>query len=229
MGDNISEEPSAKGAAAGADAGTQQSRVRRTVDRSRTFVGERSRVQRLTGLAVVVLLVTAPFGGLKQAPARVPDMVVAGKQFRVGPFDVTIEKIVTLGSLPGEDPDPDGGRQLVIEAVVTNPGTRSEYTSTLTDAVTVQDGGVANVDGKAPRPQPLFVKDASRIGEINPGLSYQLALVLPQAPGWTEQDVTLRIEGMRFVHEDPLTLDGDFWLTTGRTASSATLPVEVKK
>ncbi len=225
MGDKVSDDSAEESGAASA-AGAAAETGRRA--RVRSFVQARPRSQRLAAVVAVALLLTAPFGGLEQAKTPEPDAAPVGKAFQIGPFDVTVEKAFTLGSLTGDEPEPDGKRFLVVRAVVSNPGTRPEYLSYLTEVLAVKHGGVVFEEGSR-RAQALFVKDASSIGEMNPGLTYELALVFPQRAGWTRQDITLEIGGTNFVHEDPLTLDGDFWLPTDKTVATMTLPVEVKK
>ena len=221
MGDQVSEDSAADSPAGAAAATGRRARVR-------SFVQERPRSQRLAAVVGVVLLLTAPFGGLERAKPAKPQTAPVGKAIRIGPFDVTVQKAFTLGSITGDEPEPDGKRFLVVRAKVRNPGTRPEYVSDLTDVLAVKHGGVV-FDGTSKRAEPLFVKDASRISEMNPGLGYELALVFPQPAGWTKQDITLEIGGTRYVDEDPLTLDDDFWLPTDRTVATMTLPVEVRK
>lgn len=225
MGDQVSEDSAGDAGAASAAGATAETGRRARV---RTFMQARPRSQRLAAVVGVALLLTAPFGGLEPATTPKAQTAPVGKPFRIGPFDVTVEKAFTLGSISGDEPEPDGKRFLVVRALVSNPGTRPEFLSNLTEVLAVKHGGVVFDDGTS-RAQSLFVEDASSISEMNPGLRYELALVFPQRAGWTRQDITVEIGGTDFVHEDPLTLDGDFWLPTDTTVATMTLPVEVRK
>lgn len=175
--------------------------------------------------AGVLLLVTAPFGGLRAAADPAASSLHAGKEFRLGPYDVTVRKVVTVADLaPGLRPETDGDRLVAIVGKVRNPGTRPEYAGTLTGAVRLRGAGVVGTV----RPTLLSYDDGQRISTINPGLTYEVAIVFEQAAGWQEQQVRLDVERLDFVHEDPLTLDADFWLATGKVARSGRFDVEVR-
>jgi hypothetical protein len=176
--------------------------------------------------AAALLLVTAPFGGLRTASEPGAGVVREGKEIRVGPFDLTIRKIATASDLaPGASPETKGDRLLAIVGTLHNPGTRPEYAGTLTGALRLRDAGVV----PTVKPQLLSYDDAQPIPRINPGLTYHVVVVLEQSAGWQQQKVRLDVERLDFVHEDPLTLDADFWLETGKTARTGRFDVEVRK
>jgi hypothetical protein len=162
---------------------------------------------------------------LKTAAEPGASSVRAGKVFRVGPYEMTVRRIVTVADLaPDTLPEKAGDRLVAIVGTVRNPGTRPEYGVTLTGALRLRDAGVVSTV----RPMLLSYADAQSISTINPGLTYEVAIVYEQAAGWSERRVRLDVERLDFVHEDPLTLDADFWLATGKLARSGRFDVEVK-
>ena len=72
-----------------------------------------------------------------------------------------------------------------------------------------------------------WVEDGQSISTINPGLTYDVALVFEQGAGWTKQDVTVDVRGYTFLEEDPLTLDPKSWLLGDDVAQRGELPVKV--
>jgi hypothetical protein len=176
--------------------------------------------------AALLLLVTAPFGGLRSATGPAAASVRVGKHVRVGPYELTVRKVATVSDLAPElRPETDGDRLVVVVGKVRNPGTRPEYAGTLTGALRLRDAGVVSTV----RPTLLSYADGQPISTINPGLTYEVAIVFEQAAGWTRKPVHLDVERLDFVHQDPLTLDADFWLATGRTARSGRFDVEVER
>ena len=154
------------------------------------------------------------------------------KPLMVGPFRFTFVKAVTVSDLePAAKPSVEGGRLFVIEARVSNPGERPEPVIELTRALTVQDAGVApDTDGSAATPDMYDVDDSTTLsGSINPGVSYLVALVWDQQPGWTGDHARLRIARQEYRDKDPLTLDDHTWWLMDDALATATVPVEVKK
>ncbi|HEX7738200.1 MAG TPA: hypothetical protein VF426_00980 [Marmoricola sp.] len=207
-------------------------RAGRLTSAATTFVVKRPRSQKLGALAGVALLVTAPFGGLRSAADVPPEHVSVDKPLMVGPFRFTFVKAVTVSDLePAAKPSVEGGRLFVIEARVSNPGERPEPVIELTRALTVQDAGVApDTDGSAATPDMYDVDDSTTLsGSINPGVSYLVALVWDQQPGWTGDHARLRIARQEYRDKDPLTLDDHTWWLMDDALATATVPVEVKK
>ena len=145
-----------------------------------------------------------------------------------------MKKVVTVPDLaPAVSPEHPGDRLLVLDLLVRNPGTRPEYSTLLSDAVSVAHGGVVATSdrpgrGTDPRPDLYLVADGTRPSVLNPGLTYEIAFVFEQQAGWAGHDVTLRVRGYEFMHEDPLTLDADYWLLQDDVVRRADLPVEVR-
>lgn len=199
------------------------------VSRARALVKRTNGRQRLGAGVAAALLVTAPFGGLKAAEAEGPDKLVLGRSFEVGPYDVRIAKVVTVGDLaPSIEPEQEGGRLLALRATVTNPGDRPEFAVLLTRAFAVKGGGVVAAEGGRPPAQLVSVEDGQSISTINPGLTYDVAIVFEQEPGWTEQPVTVEVDGYEFQELDALTLDPQSWLDTDKVAVRGRFDVDVR-
>lgn len=201
---------------------------RRGISRARALVSRTNGRQRRGAGVAAALLVAAPFGGLDEAATPGPAKLVSGKSFEVGPYDVTLRKVVTVADLaPSIKPEQEGGRLLVLVGKVTNPGHRPEFATLITRAFTVRDGDVVVPEGRAAA-RLIAVEDGQSISTINPGLTYDVAIVFEQEPGWTERPVTVDVDGYQFLEEDPLTLDPQSWLDTDEVASRGRFDVEVR-
>lgn len=204
-------------------------RVARGVAGARNLVGKASARQRAGAGAAVLLLLTAPFGGLSATAAASPAEVRAGHPVDVGPYELTIRKVVTVKDLaPDLRPEKDEDRLIALVGTVRNPGKRPEYAVTLTQSIRLRGAGVVSAKDGGLRPSLISYDDGQSISTFNPGLTYQVALVLEQDGGWVRQPVRLDVERLEFMHEDPLTLDADFWMQTGRTAARGRFDVEVR-
>ena len=203
---------------------------RRGISRARALVRRTNGRQRVGAGVAAALLVTAPFGGLDAVQAPGPDKLVPGKAFKVGPYDVTIRKAVTVGDLaPSIEPEQEGGRLLALTGKVTNPGDRPEFGILVTRALTIKGGGVVVPGSGRAAARLISIEDGQDISVINPGLTYEVAIVFEQEPGWTEQPVTVEVDGYQYMEEDPLTLDPKSWLDTDEVATSGRFDVEVRR
>lgn len=201
----------------------------REVSRARALARRTSGRQRVGAGVAAALLVTAPFGGLKAAEAPEADRLVAGKSFEVGPYDVTIRNVVTVGDLaPSIEPEQAGGRLLALRATVTNPGDRPEFAVLVTRAFTVEGAGLVAPQGGESPAQLVSVEDGQSISVINPGLTYDVAIVFEQEQGWAEQPVTVAVDGYEFQEQDALTLDPQSWLDTDEVATRGRFDVDVR-
>jgi hypothetical protein len=203
-------------------------RARRYVTRARSLVQGSSGRQRLGAGAAAVLLVTAPFGGLRATAPTDPDPITAKESFRVGPFDVVVDHVVTVSDLkPQIEPETEGNRLLAVVGTVRNPGVRPEYAVLLTRALSVRHGDVVAPAGGRSASQLVSLADGEAISEVNPGLTYKVAFVFEQRAGWKKQDVTVDVLGYTFQEEDPLTLDPNSWLRGDDVAQRGDFPVKV--
>jgi hypothetical protein len=211
--------------------------------RVRSFVGSRSASQRIGAVAVLAVLVTAPFGGLEQHRGYEAELQL-GHRYDLGPFYLTLDKVVTVPDLkPAIKPQKKGDRLLVIEITVTNHIDDEFPISSVVGAIGGDHTGAvpwpkdvefAEENGTepptTPEPKVFNVADTSEMaGEaFNPGQTYQLAVVVEQAPGWDPADFSLTILGLVHRDEDPTTLSADGYWLQNRHVARGHVDVEVK-
>lgn len=192
--------------------------------RAGSFVRGRPTSQKVGGGVAAALLATAPFGGLGSTPQPTTEALLPHTAFRVGPYEVVIDKAVELPDLePAINPE-EGQRVIVLDATVTNTTERPDYAATLTNHVSVSGGGVTLEE----RPQLVFVDDASRISILNPGVGYRVAISFVTSGPWTGDTVTVRADHLEFIEEDALTLDPMTWREREGPAPQGALPLERK-
>lgn len=200
------------------------------VGRARQFVGARPKSQKVGAAAGVLLLATAPFGGLNQVPGPAPEKLAADRTFDVGPFDVKIRKVVSLPDIaPTVKPSDPANQLIVVDADVKNVTDRPETVAALRKMVRISGKGIHDEDGKPQLPEAYIVADGSQPSEINPGVGYRLALIVEQRKSEAGTKVDFRVANTRFVTESKLTLDEDFWLVEDGVSAQGTFPVEAKR
>jgi hypothetical protein len=192
----------------------------RVLTGARSWLRSRPRGQRAGALAGVALLVSAPFGGLEAVPPPPLAAIEVEQPFDVGPFEVTVRRVVSVPDLePIARPERRRNRLLGIVAEVHNLTDRPEYLTLLPDSLTARGAGVTGRE-----PELFVVSDGTRPSMLNPGMSEEMVIVLEHQPGLGE---TLRLDvlGFTFVEDSVLTLDEDYWLP-GDVALSGDFPVE---
>ena len=197
----------------------------------RTFVSGRSAPQKLGALAMLAVLVTAPFGGLSKAESTGAAPLALHHRYDIGPFFVTLDQVETLSDLaPTVSPSP-GHRLLVIEVEVTNHTDRAELASLVTEAIGGEHTGAVPWPGQdTVQPEVFDVEDGGAFEGsdwVNPGQSYQLALIVQQEQGWTPGGLTLSLNGYVFERDDVTTLDPEHWVQR-RYVAAGPVPVKVK-
>lgn len=199
--------------------------------RVRSFVANRSGPQRIgVGLAVLLLL-TAPFGGLRsEAKADVVPLRL-DQRIDLGPIYLTITKVRQLKSLePAISPDERTDRLLVVAATITNHSDRAEQVDLATDALAgTHTGAVAWADTGDIGLKTFSVDDATELPRsqtVNPGLTYHLALVLQQRADTDLDQLTLEVYGYHFRADDPQTLDPDAWIPDQVPLAEGHVPIE---
>ena len=184
--------------------------------------------QRLGAGVVAALLLTAPFGGLKAAEQPGPTGIEAGKSFEIGPYEVSLDRVVTVSDLaPQITPEQEGNRLIAVIGTVRNPGVRPEYPLLLTRAIALRDAGVVEASGGRPDSQVVSMEDGEPLGEINPGLTYDVAFVFEQEQGWERRPVQVETLGYSYLEEDPLTLDDESWLLGDDVTAAGEFDVKV--
>ncbi|HSX69235.1 hypothetical protein [Nocardioides sp.] len=211
--------------------GDSGSRVRAFAGRSATFVKGRPRSQQLVGGGLALALLTAPFGGFESVSAStLLGSIEIGVPMQVGPFEVTLEKVVTVPDLaPTVTPEP-GRKLLVVVASVENTGNRPWGVRVLTDALPAPaDGGIEANDLGKTNADVYDYDDTSQIRDINPGIRHKAVLVWQQDEDWSGDSVTLTVDELEWVGEDTvLRLSDERWRDLDRPVAQGVFPVEVR-
>ena len=155
--------------------------------------------------AVVVLGSTAAFGGLEPAEQPTAATVDAGQPVAAAPYEVTIDKVLWVGDLPGVYLSTEGNRWIAVMGTVLNTHSESLYGggpgNELAYAVSLRDveGLVREPDavtGAVVSDARLSLADGSSLSPVQPGLTYQAVFLFEQdgaVPPPT--DVTVALHG----------------------------------
>jgi len=142
--------------------------------------------QAFAGVAAVVVLASAPFGGLATAEPTGPAELEAGETVHAAPFDISIDRLRWSDDL-GLDEEVRG-RYLVAVATLENTSDHPVYATTIAETVRLRglDGlftgrrGEETVPSAEAVPQVLVLADASLLSSASPGLAYEVAFVWEQ-------------------------------------------------
>ncbi|WP_146925260.1 hypothetical protein [Cellulomonas xylanilytica] len=137
------------------------------------------------GGAVVLLAVTAAFGGLREQEKDGPEVLAVDVPVEVAPFELTVHRVVWTTDLPGQYLTDDGNRWIGVVATVRNTSDAGVLGVTLTDTLTLDD-----VDGLVQEPSVLvpgveasaiaLLEDGSSLSPVQPGLTYEAAFLFEQ-------------------------------------------------
>jgi len=199
--------------------------------RARAFVARRSAPQRLGAVAVVLILLSAPFGGWRSASEQEVVPLEIGQKLDLGPFYVTIESVKQVADLPPVIEADGTSRFLVIKATVTNHTDRPESADLATKAFSGKETRALAFEGDTDVQLHVYgVDDAVELPAselVNPGLTYTYAFVLRQRPDVVLDDVSLSVYGYHFQEVDPQTLDPDRWVPDDDPLAEGHVPIEV--
>lgn len=137
------------------------------------------------GGAVVLLAVTAAFGGLQEQTQDGPEVLTVDAAVEVAPFELTVHRVVWTTDLPGQYLSEDGNRWVGVVATVRNTSDVGVLGVTLRDALTLSD-----VEGLVTEPGTLvpgvtsssiaLLEDGSSLSPVQPGLTYEAAFLFEQ-------------------------------------------------
>jgi hypothetical protein len=137
------------------------------------------------GGAVVLLAVTAAFGGLQEQTQDGPEALVLDAPVDVAPFELTVHRVVWTTELPGQYLTDESNRWIGVVATVRNTTDAGVLGNTLADALTLTD-----VDGLLPRAGSVapgvvassiaLLEDGSSLNPVQPGLTYEAAFLFEQ-------------------------------------------------
>ena len=200
--------------------------------RVRTFVANRSVPQRLGVLGAVLVLATAPFGGLRSASEQDVEPLQLDQRIDIGPFFVTIRSVKQVTDLPPVLEADGVSRFLVIRAEITNHTDRAESNHLVTAAFSGKHTGALpfEEDGDEVRPHVFDIDDAGDVPDsemVNPDQTYNYAYVLRQSPDTDLDALLLAVTGYRFQADDPSTLDPDEWVLDDDPLVEGHVPIEV--
>ncbi|GAB2975339.1 hypothetical protein [Nocardioides montaniterrae] len=188
--------------------------------------------KRLALLGVLLALVavlggTALLGGFRTVASAPVTERVAGEQFTVGPYRIALGTAV---STPDLDAYLDKGevrpRLLLIPVKVSTTATSFTDSSQLASVLTpIGAGAATDPDGEVTTGTLRMAADSTSVYDLNPGLTYDLVLKFEQDPKWTGDRITVDVERLKWLQDDPTGVNPQRWLYTGRTASRVELPV----
>lgn len=137
------------------------------------------------GGAVVLLAVTAAFGGLREQTEDGPEVLVVDATVDAAPFELTVHRVVWTTDLPGQYLTDKSNRWIGVVATVRNTTDAGVLGTTLADALTLTD-----VDGLVQEPRTLvpgvaassiaLLEDGSSLSPVQPGLTYEAAFLFEQ-------------------------------------------------
>ena len=150
--------------------------------------------QWLLAAFLLVLAVSSPFGGLRAQKADAAATLSTDTEQRVAPVRLTVTKVRYGNDLGVPLAGKIEGRYVVVFAKVTGTDdTRSvPLYDTLRDLLRIEQvAGVTRPRGSEPQPSSddlrpdtiLVADDAEPMGDLAPGLTYDLAFVWRQGPG----------------------------------------------
>ena len=137
------------------------------------------------GGAVVLLAVTAAFGGLQEQEQDGPEELAVDVPVEVAPFELTVQRVVWTTDLPGQYLTEDGNRWIGVVATVRNTSDAGVLGTTLRSALTLADvdGLVQEPDGLVPgvtASSIAVLEDGSSLSPVQPGLTYEAAFLFEQ-------------------------------------------------
>lgn len=171
-------------------------------------------------VAAVALAVSGAFGGLEPVQASYADLK-AGETIEAGPFDVSVERIRAIDTMsPFASPD-EGNRMLVIVLKVLNPNDEPIFAVTLRNGLEIDVKGAEVTEGM---PRLLRANDFSNLSEFQPGLEYEMAIILETVGEAVPSEVTIGIPTYTW-REDSFT-PGLFEWKDPEIAAEGTFPVK---
>jgi hypothetical protein len=132
-----------------------------------------------TGVAGLLLLVSAAFGGLDDAPTSPPPTIEAGDTATGVHFSVAVSRVLLIDALPelGLTPPP-GSRLLVVGATVENQRTMPLRLATFPlEPDSVLPVGVAGIEATTPAMTVAVLDDGAEASPLQPGVPADVVYV----------------------------------------------------
>lgn len=186
------------------------------------------------GVVLAVSIALAVVGWLQDARPEDPEPVAVGESFRIGDFEFVVTGAHMVDDADGvylprdDDGETDQDvRALVASVEVTNVSDTPWLGVTATSAVHAPDDagivGDANDDTDS---AALFSADGHLVDVLNPGVTVRGTYGWAQDRRWRGEEITLRFTDLRWVENDPFSLDDRRWAVTDRLTHTVTVPVE---
>lgn len=133
--------------------------------------------------ALLLLAVTAAFGGLEEQTGDGPEVLTLDTPVEVAPFELTVRRVVWTTELPGQYLTEDTNRWIGVVATVRNTSDAGVLGGVLRDALSMSgvDGLVTSPGAPAGRPTSIaLLDDGSELTPVQPGLTYEAAFLFEQ-------------------------------------------------
>lgn len=198
-----------------------------------TWLAARSIRQLVLGVGALVLLVSGLFGGLRKADAEPVAALKVDRMLTVEPLQLTVERARWTGDLGDPiGPARGGKRFLTVFAKIRSTSDQSLDSFVVQEALRI-DGlsGFAKsqtsddaVPSEKATPRVVVASDAVDLGNLNPGLTYEVAFIWEQSlsePLPASLDLAAYQHGFRQSSLD----DQENWFDSS-VASVGTVPLE---
>ena len=181
----------------------------------------------------VILLVSAPLGGLQTAASKEPSEFTAGTLRSVPPYEIAISKVVMTQSVGDDLPELEGtAAYLLVAGKVRNPLAETPWVSSLDPLVTLEGvpglmrglySDKAATDEWQAVPAIHVVQDGQLLGAPGPGLTYDVAFIFKVTDrAAVGPDITVVTRALTYRENF---VEGGYWWADGTTNGQLTLPV----
>jgi len=194
-------------------------------------------VTSIVGAFAVLMALFALIGWFQDARPAEATPAAVGESFRIGDFEY-----VVTGAHPTAEPEgvylprTDDGetdpavRGLVVEIEITNVGDQPWLAVVAGGAVhSPADAGIVPDANEETDGASFFSRDGHLVSVLNPGVTVVGTYGWAQDAAWSGDEATIGFTDLRWVEEDPLTLDDRRWARTDRVVRTVVVPVDANE
>lgn len=191
--------------------------------------------QLATGVLLLGLVVSAPFGGWRDADGRGPQTVEPGATVSTGPLEITIDAVGWSARPAASFSASTVGVYLMVNGTVRNPGSVPVQDEPLADTIRIKDldGQIRSdlftttpvSDWAQAKPRLYHREDANAISSVGPSLTYRVAWVVERVGPGADLPETLTVEVRGQTYRRHSLNDRMEWLDSTPIAT-VTVPVE---
>ncbi|GAB3165859.1 hypothetical protein GCM10027059_24020 [Myceligenerans halotolerans] len=189
--------------------------------------------------ALAAVVAATPFGAWN-AVANDAIPLAADTPVEVGPYEVVIEKVVSMDALGDVQPRDPADKLLIVVAEFTNTSEVPARGHQFADIVPAPVGaGVVDDEslpvpddvepGDRPLPARYNIADTGEIDVINPGMTYRVALVWNQDGDIAAETARVDLAELMWIEEGFAGLDDEYWLPRDEVTHSGMFDVEPPK